>query len=238
MRVYTRATSLLTTIREEIVLMRRLSISCAALLALATSVAASSSASAEKLTLSHGGTALEPGNFLFLPGGVEVGGKGLDCEPGNPELFVSVLTNSKATDQLKIEGIERSGLPGEPPCRTFTGNAAVNTISLGAVLKLRATGSATVGPVFVDVTFAQEEYKGGIYTGFDCIYKRGTLYGANTATTTAQQLQVGFGGTLGLDLSASVEKAKHLCPGDVELSLSLPLTEDELGQAIEEQIVA
>ena len=133
--------------------MRRLSMSCAALLALAISGAASSSASAEKLTLSHGGTALEPGNFLFLHGGVEVGGKGLDCEAGSSELILSVLTNSKATDQLKIEGLEPSALPGEPPCRTFTGNAAVNLLSLGAVLKLRATGKATVGPVFVRIEF-------------------------------------------------------------------------------------
>src|SRR5947208_17023979 len=101
--------------------MRRLAVTCAALALLTVSATASSSASAEKLTLSDGGTALKAGNtfWLFGPENLFVTANGLQCESSSQtEVFVSVLENTKARDRLQVIGIEDGALPAH--CRSFT----------------------------------------------------------------------------------------------------------------------
>jgi hypothetical protein len=222
--------------------MQRLSVTCAALLALlAVSATASSSASAEKLTLSEGAAALEVGNTFWLYGfhNLFVTTRGLECETSSPGAVVgvSVLSNSKGRDELQIGRIEGGRLPA--PCRSFTGNAFVALESLGEVLRLRATGEATVGPVDLLVGFEHEDYNGFRYFDIQCTYTRVRLSGTNTATGTAQKLHVNFEGTLPLNASRSSVKARRLCPGEVEMSLSLPFTENEQGEhpeVVEEQV--
>jgi hypothetical protein len=95
--------------------------------------------------------------------------------------------------------------------------------------------------VVLRVEFEHEAYKGFPYTNIRCFYTRARLSGSNTATATLEKLHVEFGGTLPLNATRSTpsgEKAKHLCPAEAEMSLSLPITEDEPGETevIEEQI--
>src|SRR6476660_2719126 len=133
--------------------MQRLAITCAALLALLAFASVSSSASAEKLTLSEGATALEPGNAFFLEGrsNILIQAPGVSCELGDIELYVGVLTNSKERDHLQIKGFNIKGSSLPAPCRTFTGNADPQLRSLGEVITLRATGTAVIGPVVAEI---------------------------------------------------------------------------------------
>jgi hypothetical protein len=91
----------------------------------------------------------------------------------------------------------------------------------------------------VRVLYEHEQYKGSSYFNIACGYRRQRLGGVNTATAAKQKLHVGFDGTLPLNLGLSSSKAKALCPEVAEMSLSLPFTEDELGnapEAIEEYV--
>jgi hypothetical protein len=218
--------------------MQRRTVTLVAILSLlALSATVTSSASAEKLTLSEGGKALEPGTTIFLEGHNALGirAERVECERkmSSFELFASVLTNSKKKDKLHINGFQGGDLPA--PCRSFTGNADAGLVSLGEVLKLGADGEATVGPVEVRIFFEHEEYNGEKYKEILCVYRRSKLLGTNTATPTAQELGVEFGGNLPLRASLSSEKAVHLCPGEAEVSLTLPTTESQTG-IIEEHV--
>jgi hypothetical protein len=221
--------------------MKRIAITCFALVALlAASAAAAGSASAEKLTLSEGGTALEAGNTFEIYGFdnlfVTTSEGAIECPTSfaGTALEVSVLTNSKGLDEVQIKHIYGGNLP--EPCRSFTGNAGVSLESLGAILRLRATGKAAVGPVVLLIHFEHEEYQGIRYSNIQCVYKAFRLHGTNTATTTLQKLRIELEGKLALDGSLSSEKAKHLCPAEAGMSLSLPSTQNEVeNEVIDEQ---
>jgi hypothetical protein len=218
--------------------MQRLAVTCTTLVALfALSATVSSSASAEKLTLTEGATALQPGDLVWLegPDALSIKASGVGCGPssGTAELGTDVLTNSRKTDKLQLKYIDGTELAA--PCQSFTGNADASLESLGEVVKLRATGEATVGPVAVEIGFEHEKYREREYHQISCVYRRNTLFGANTATTTAQALHLEFEGDLRLKVSLSSEQARHLCPGEAEMSLSLPKVEGEEG-IIDEQI--
>jgi hypothetical protein len=218
--------------------MQRLVVICIALVTLLAVSATPSSASAEKLILTEGATTLQPGDEFWLEGDsvLSVEASGVECgrRYESTELDVSVLTNSKGTDKLQLKHLEGGELPA--PCRSFTGNVDVTVESLGEVVKLKPTGKATVGPVVVQMFFEHERYKETTYEDFSCIYARNTLAGTNNATTTAQALGVSFAGELSLKPSLSSEKAKQLCPGKAEISLSVPSAEGAKGGVIEERI--
>jgi hypothetical protein len=216
--------------------MQRLTVAFIALFALfATSATISSSASAEKLTMSEGAMALQPGELVWFEGGdaLRIEASGVECpRSGGAEIGLGVLTNSRQRDTLALKHFDISG---RPLCRSFTGNAEAGLLSLGRVVKLRATGEATVGPVAVEIHFEHEEYKEREYENFSCVYTRNAMSGTNTATATAQALHVTFEGELKLKASSSSEDARHLCPGEAEMSLTLPEVEGEIG-IIEEQV--
>jgi hypothetical protein len=218
--------------------MHRIAVMCLALVAvLAACAAAAGSASAEKLTLSEGGTALEVGDAFEIYGSrnLLIAASGVECENAlEAGLEVSTLTNSKGMDELQIKRLFGGALPA--PCRSFTGNAVVNLQSLGPVLRLRATGKAAVGPVALAIDFEHEEYQGQKYFNINCVYKTFRIHGTNTATTTLQNLRIALEGKLPLNASLSSEKAKHLCPAEAEMSLSLPSTRNEFeNEVIDEQ---
>jgi hypothetical protein len=234
--VYGHPFELRTTTSGRLIFMQRLTVTCITLVALlAVGATLSSSASAEKLTMSEGATALPPGDPVWFEGddALRIEASGVECpRSGAAEVGLGVLTNSRQRDTLALNYFDISG---RPLCRSFTGNAEAGLLSLGRVVKLRATGEATVGPVAVEIHFEHEEYKEREYENFSCVYTRNALSGTNTATATAQALHVTFEGELKLKAASSSEDARHLCPGEAEMSLTLPRVEGETG-IIEEQI--
>ena len=108
--------------------------------------ATASGASAAKLTLSDGGVALAPGAPIYTDHGsirVYTSEGSIACSPEpEVELDLGVVTNSKGSDELGLEGGLRES---QETCRSFTGNADVFLDSLGSFLKVNAKGHATVG---------------------------------------------------------------------------------------------
>ncbi len=214
-----------------------------ALLVLSIALGATASgASAAKLTLSEGGVALAPGASISAEEGhiqVFTSEGSIECNP-EPEIELSlgVVTNSKGSDELGLEGLfER-----QQTCRSFTGNAEVLLQSLGSFLKVNVKGQTTVGlhPTLT-LVFEHEEYAGTRYEGIECHYGRERLHGTNTATPSPQALQIALGDPVSLHsafsrygaVSLSKANAHHLCP-EAELSISLPIINGEHG-VIEEQ---
>ena len=89
------------------------------------------------------------------------------------------------------------------------------------------------------IDFERLRYKEREYREVECFFSRKHLLGTNAATPSPQALKVELAGTLKLDPTHGSPDAKHLCPKKAEMTLSLPVTEDEEGEeeAIEEQQV-
>jgi hypothetical protein len=196
--------------------------------------AAASSASAAKLTLSEGGVALAPGQPVYGEEGyvtVYTSDGAIECNPEPEfELGLSVVTNSKESDELALETLfER-----QETCRSFTGNAEVLLRSLGSVLKINAKGKASVGlDPTLELFFEHVEYGEYFHDNVECVYRRGTLHGTSTATPSREPLQVGLEDALPLRAALSSAEARHLCPAKAELTISFSI-DGETGP-IEEQ---
>jgi len=217
--------------------MRRIAMTCLALVALlVVTGAVASTAVAQRLTLSEAGTALQPGSTFELVGQdllVTTSRGALECETffQPPRLAVSLLTNSQGRDELQIKRLENAF---RQPCRSYTGNAAFFLESLGEVLTLRATGIATAGPVALLIRYEHVEFQEDV----ECFFTGNRVTGSNSATATVQPLEVELGGTLKLDPSRSSVNAKNVCPAEAGIDFSLPSTESELGEVIDEQVTA
>jgi hypothetical protein len=219
--------------------MRRIKVAGLALVAvLATGAMATDTASAAKLTLSEGGVALLPGDYFEMWGSENLQ---ISTAEGSPEcndpitgLEVSVLSNSKNTDELRIEDLFGTELV----CRSGFGNTYVYLRSLGNPLKLRSNGKASSGEVALDIVYEQIEYHGERYEGVSCSFPGKHLSGTNTATTGRQRLEVHLEGALRLDTAGSSENARHRCPKTADIDLSLPRNENhsEAFGEVEEQI--
>jgi hypothetical protein len=222
--------------------MKRIGIVALALGAtLAMSAMATGTASATKLTLSEGGAALLPAKTFEAFGQdrnlfVTTSLGPLECRRliGENGLEASVVSNSKATDELQItrlfEGEE------EESCESYTGNARFYLESLTGPLKLRANGRATSGPVELYIEYEHVTVGEETYGAVECYFSSGRLTGTNTATATKQRLEIELEGKLALDRHKGFD-AKRLCPKTAEMSISLPFTENEEGEreVIEEQ---
>jgi hypothetical protein len=234
---------------EDNMMHRIATLGVALVVLLATSAIASSSASAEKLTLSADGTVLEPGDAFWLKGYGNLSittppGVGyIECEPWMALLHVSVLTNSRSRDELQSQGIEEVS-EGDEPCRSFTGPVTVAPYVEPGVLKLGASGKATIGPVGVFLFFERWE-GGGKYEGLSdwiCVYRRKRLPGTDNATMAAEPLEVGFDGSLGVksvyeENGGLRTKARQLCPAKLKMALYWDEGQIESEQGvIEEQI--
>jgi hypothetical protein len=223
--------------------MRVVGVALAAIFAIAT---AASAASTTKLTLSRGGIALAPGEFIEFSGGynnleVTTSLGRLECNDFVQSGFeASVATNSKATDKLEMGRLFGTSVG---PCRSFYGNADIERVSIGGPLKLRANGSATTGPTSLIVEFERVQYEGGLYSDVECFYSHRTLAGTNNATTVREGLEAQLGGDLKLDSSRSSFDAKHICPKTASILLRLSLNFNEEGEKggreiVEEQVHA
>ena len=221
--------------------MRSTAIASVALIALlALSAAAASTASAKKLILTEGGTTLAPASTFELFGPynnleVTTSSGFVSCEESFSltGLEVSVLTNSRATDELQVDRVF-GGF--QDACRSFTGNADVE-LSLNGPLKLRASGKASTGAAGLVIEFEHLEYHGTQYPEVYCYFSHKSLSGSNSATATPQELEVQLGGKLALEVSRSAYDGKHICPKSAVMSLSLPSTANEAENAvIEEQV--
>jgi hypothetical protein len=207
--------------------MRRIKVAGLALVAvLAAGAMATDTASAAKLTLSEGGVALLPGDYFEMWGTenlqVSTSEGSPECNDPSTGLEVSVLTNSKNTDELRIEHLFGTELV----CRSDFGNTYVYLRSLGNTLKLRSNGKASSGEVALDIVYEQIEYHEQRYEGVTCSFPGKHLTGTNTASTSRQRLEVQLGGELRLDSAGSSENAKHLCPKTADIDLSLPKNEN------------
>jgi hypothetical protein len=221
--------------------MRRMRVVGVALAAIFVIAAAASAASATKLTLSRGGIALAPGEFIEFSGGydnleVTTSLGRLECEDFVQSGFEGgIVTNSKATD--KLEMVRLFGTSAGP-CRSFFyGNAEIDLASISGPVKLRANGSSAAGPTSLEIEFEHVEYKGGLYHDVECFYAHGTLTGTNTATTAVERLEAQLGASLKLDSSRSSFNAKHICPKTAGILLRLSLNFNEEGEKGGREIV-
>jgi hypothetical protein len=209
-------------------------------LAVALIVAANvtATASAAKLTLSEGGVALAVGSRFAISGVdnlfIETSIGDVECvdiPEGAPTfgLYLEVITNAKGTDELGVLGPVRDpeGCRGGP-----LGHATVQAFGLG-LLKVRATGQATEGPV----TFRIEWERGSGPEGHaECFFESAKLKGANDATVGPQVLGVEFNEQR-LKLDRSFVNSGE-CPKTATMSFFLPssLSEEREEDSIEEQI--
>ena len=221
------------------IIMPRTATAGVALIVLAIGAAAASTASAARLTLSNSGATLAPADTFEVYGidnvFVTTSKGSLECETfQRTGLELSVVTNSKGKDELQIRRLNGGTLE---PCRSFTGNADVVSISPSGPLDLRASGRATAGTVAMHIYFEHIEYNEERYSNVECFFSAKSLKGTNTATTTREKLRIELGATLKLDSAQSSENAKHVCPKTAEIEMSLSRTESEEGvnEAIEEQ---
>jgi hypothetical protein len=214
--------------------MVRAAVASALLLLVLAVGAAPAGASAAKLTLSEGGVALVPGQNVYGEEGqlyVEPSQGWVECSFGpEVELYSSLATNSKASDELRVTGVHER----EAECRSYTGNVEVALDSLGSTLKINTKGKATVGQdPTLELLFEHVLYQGNFHPNISCVYQRGSLHGTSTATPTREPLQIGLEGTLSLRAASSSPEAHRLCPADAEVSVAFAM-DGETG-AIEEQ---
>ncbi|HTW42918.1 MAG TPA: hypothetical protein VMD79_11450 [Solirubrobacteraceae bacterium] len=205
-------------------------VALAVLLAI-NAAAVSTASAATKLTLSENGAALAPGTIFEGYGSFGVVTSEGVCSSGGDSLEVSVVTNSKRKDELAIYNYNAEF----ETCESDTGNAVGGLRSLGGTLDLGANGKVSGGPVALVIGFEHIEYKDRRYEDVECWYVGKRLTGTSTATTSRQKLSIELEGEVKLDPSLSSPKAKHLCPKTAEWGLSLPVTENEEGELIEEQ---
>jgi hypothetical protein len=187
-------------------------------------------ASAAKLTLNEGGVALPVGTTFEAFGHdnvlIQTSAGNIECtqnmgfEEGNGGLSLEVLTNSKATDELRVTN-STGMLNQNPPCRSefrgfgrASGRAGV-VLEQSGVLKLRADGKATEGPVVVAL---------GFEFGGECALQSTSLVGGNTAAPTDGPLVIGFAGQK-LHLDKSLFNSTG-CPKEATITVNLPSTED------------
>jgi hypothetical protein len=206
-----------------------------------TGATATGAAASTRLTLSEGDTALAAGDAFEIYGENNLSlttseGPVFECEDlfARTGLEVSVVTNSKAKDELAID---RTVGPDIGHCRSFTGNVDVAIQAFGGPVVARSNGIATAGEFAVGIWFEHIRYGEGSYE-IECVYDRKHLKGTNSATATKQNLGLEFAAALKLDVAASGTDAKHVCPKTAEMELSLPSSEyvvPEYGP-IEEQL--
>jgi hypothetical protein len=193
--------------------------------ALAISAIATGTASAAKLTLTEGGSALAPGAFFEIVGegamSFETSEGTIECDNTfeSSALEVEVVTNSKGNDELRIARFSGNSEDG---CESFTGNASAE-LNVSGPLRLRGSGRATTGPVSARIHFLHvfpEDQEA------DCVYTAGHFDGTNPATPTPHPLSLALAGLLKLNRADSSAEAKRLCPKTTEVELSLPDTEN------------
>lgn len=219
--------------------MRLIKTAGATLLAvLAITAATAGTASATKLTLSEGGVALAAGTLFEAYGEenllLDTSIGFFECVGVRSEptfgLKLEVVTNGKASDELKVLG--SGGTAGSGECRGGSlGHAAVHAIVLGP-LKVNAKGKATEGPV----VFHIEWERGRGPEGFaECYFAGRKLKGANNATMSRAPLELELGGTLKLDKSFANSEE---CPKNAQVSFGLTSTvnDEEEEDRVEEQI--
>jgi hypothetical protein len=148
-------------------------------------------------------------------------------------LLATVMTNSKATDELELERTT-GALAREVDCYTTPSETIYSLgyadVSLGwrDALKLRANGKATIKPA--NLFIFTEKYDLG--PELECYFTAAQMTGSNTATASRAPLQLEFKHKFKLDKAAS---STH-CPKTAELEFWLFFTEDEeFGGTIEEQ---
>lgn len=206
---------------------------------LAINATAASTAWAKSLVLSVGGTVLVPTDSFESFGehslAVTTSSGSVNCENyfSRTGLEVGLLANSRASDELQIARIIGGN---QEPCRSFTGNAQIDLQSLAGPLKLRANGKASAGAIALLIAFEHIEFHGNHYESVDCMFAHKSVSGSNSATTVPQALEVALEATLALDVSRSSLHAKKLCPKKAEVSFTLPLTENEVGEEVEEHV--
>jgi hypothetical protein len=190
---------------------------------LAVGCAATSAASAKRLTLSEGGVVLAPGSDFELLG--NPGNFSVDTSAGEVECFkrttmsVETITNSKASDELS--GLD-TNVNGGNHCESDLGNVFPGLT--GERLLVRATGKATIESATLFLFFELGDK--------ECLYPTKSLKGENTATATREPLSLFFSQRLKRSKSSSPS-----CPTEATLDFELPeaFGEDEERDRIEQQ---
>ncbi|HUA73598.1 MAG TPA: hypothetical protein VL988_02465 [Solirubrobacteraceae bacterium] len=221
--------------------MRRMLIATAPLVVLLALTFMASAASAKRLVLTEGETALAPLTAFEIYGErnfeVTTSSGALNCldDFKRNGLELSVLTNSEKKDELEIRRLLGDY---EEPCRSFTGNAFMQLGGIGSPLVLGTNGKSKAGPVAIRIEFEHITVERTPYYDVECTYAHKSLGGTNTAGATPQKLEIELFGKLGLDVSNSGPEAKHACPKYAEMDLALESTETLAGEneAIEARV--
>jgi hypothetical protein len=214
---------------------RMMSIGLALASVLAISATAAQTASAKTLTLSDFEEGVLPVGFRsFIYGKdnvvVHTSVGDIECVEhlhSQSGLLFSVLKNPGFyATPLEVTGTTGS-LNSEESCRTGPTNKwGFAALHLGGgILRLRASGKATFGPVRLFIQTERDEGKAPL----ECFYKTYWLTGSNNATSSPERLSVTLGHKLRLNTAAANQGA---CPGRAELSIYLPST----SEGIEEQL--